>query len=505
MIYFTVTIGDDLSTVIDFAAGVPSASAVKRAGHIGAVRYLSPARESWMKGKPAHKKDVDSYRKAGLKVAYVWQYGKEKNADVKRGRAGGVADAKAAQKQLEALGDPKAPVFFAVDYDITVPEWNSFGVEYFRGVNSVLGVQRTGIYGHSRVCHWAGPEDGVVAKVATGRYLAWVTRSWSHGHTGEGYAVLYQRVVDTASTPGPKVGGVTVDVNDVLYEGNWGHKSLPEVKPTKPAKGPGKVNDPGYDVDLSHRITFGRPTTGKKRIVILHTSENSWGTPVENVLDYQVNTRSGSYHRMTDKSNRVILANTDNWQTWSVGNKGNDIALHLCIIWWAKTTRPEWMSEPDLLNAVARVFAYWARTYDIPLRKLTREQLAREEPGFAGHLEAQVWGNTDHWDPGYHFPYDVALDLARQINSAPQDVVQAEQTFMEAFMSEAIRSMINPKKEFKPGNLLAIMDATSWQTNKAIQGLYEVLGLNYQGYIDACVEADRNGKPAPSITEYSNK
>ena len=72
-------------------------------------------------------------------------------------------------------------------------------------------------------------------------------------------------------------------------------------------------------------------------------------------------------------------------------------------------------------------------------------------------------------------------------------------------MSEAIRSLINPKKEFKPGNLLAIMDATSWQTNKAIQGLYEALGLDYQGYIDACVEADRDGKPAPAITQYSNK
>ena len=51
-----MTIGDDLSTVIDFAAGVPSASAVKRAGHIGAVRYLSPPRAAWMKGKPIHKK-----------------------------------------------------------------------------------------------------------------------------------------------------------------------------------------------------------------------------------------------------------------------------------------------------------------------------------------------------------------------------------------------------------------------------------------------------------------
>lgn len=493
-----------MSTVIDFSAGVPSASAVKRAGHKGAVRYLSPAREKWMKGKPIQKKEVEDYRKHGLKIAYVWQYGKEKNPDVRRGRAGGVADAKAAQKQLDAIGDPKAPVFFAVDYDITVKEWNTVGVEYFKGVNSVLGVQRTGIYGHSRVCHWAGPEDGVIGRLATGRYLAWVTRSWSAGQTGRDYAVLYQRVVDTPSSPGPKVDGITVDVSDVLYE-NWGQKPLPAAQSALPATGYAPKNDKGYDKDLSHRITFGRRTTNKKRIVIQHTSENTLGTPAENVLAYQVNTRSGSYHRMVDATAKIVLANSDDWQTWSTGNKGNDIALHICVIWWAKTTRPEWMREKELLNAVARVYAYWSRVHDIPLRKLTREELAQEKPGFAGHLEAQVWGNTDHWDPGYHFPYDVVLDLARQINSAPTHVVEAEHTFMEAFMSEAIRSLINPKKEFSPGALLGIMDATSWQTNKAIQGLYEALGLDYQGYIDACIAADRDGQPVPAISDHKRK
>lgn len=498
MIYFTVTIGDDLSTVIDFAAGVPSASAVKRAGHIGAVRYLSPPRASWMKGKPIQKKEVDDYKKNGLELAYVWQYGKEASPDVRRGRAGGIADAKEAQKRLDAIGDPNAPVFFAIDYDISIEEWNRVGAEYFRGVNSVLGVQRTGIYGHSRVCHWAGPEDGLIGKVATGRYLAWVTRSWSAGQTGKDYAVLYQRVVDTPSTPGPKVNGVTVDVNDV-YHDNWGQKPLPKIK--SPAV-PAKTGDKGYDIDLSHRITFGKRTTGTKRIVILHTTENNLGTRAESVLDYQVRSRTGSYHRMTDKTGQVVLANSDDWQTWSTGNIGNDIALHLSIVWWAKTTRPEWLSETVLLNSVARVFAYWSRKYDIPLRKLTREQLLRREPGFAGHLEAQVWGNTDHWDPGYHFPYDVVLDMARQINSAPAHVVEAEHTFMEAFMSEAVRSLINPEKEFSPGALLGILDATNWQTNKAVQGLYEALGLDYQAYIDACVEAERKGKPAPSISQH---
>lgn len=492
-----------MSTVIDYAAGVPSASAVKRAGHIGAVRYLSPDRTNGsLPAKPIKKSEYEDYKKNGLQLAYVWQYGKEKDADVKRGRAGGIADAKAAQAKLKELGDPKAPVFFAVDFEINVDEWNSYGVEYFRGVNSVLGVQRTGIYGHSRVCHWAGPEDGVVGRVETGRYLAWVTRSWSYGETGKDYAVLYQRIIDTDKSRGPLVGGVHVDVSDV-YHSSWGQKELPKQPHHKPT--PIKANDRGYDVDQSHKITFGKRTSLPKRIVIVHTTENTLGTPASNIVDYQVRTRTGSYHRLTDKTGQVLLANSDDWQTWSTGNIGNDIALHFSVVWFAKTNRAEWLSQPAILNAAARVFAFWSRTYNIPLRKLTREQLARRESGFAGHLEAQVWGNTDHWDPGYHFPYDVVFDMARKINSSPQESLEAEQAFMEVFMSEAIRSMINPKKEFQPGVLLGIMDATNWQTNKAIQGLYEALGLEYQEFIDACVEADREGKPAPSITNYTKK
>ena len=36
--------------LIDYSAGVPRASAVKAAGFAGAVRYVSPARDAWMKG-----------------------------------------------------------------------------------------------------------------------------------------------------------------------------------------------------------------------------------------------------------------------------------------------------------------------------------------------------------------------------------------------------------------------------------------------------------------------
>ena len=31
-----------------------------------------------------------------------------------------------------------------------------------------------------------------------------------------------------------------------------------------------------------------------------------------------------------------------------------------------------------------------------------------------------MWGSTTHWDPGYHFPYDVVLKRAAEINNPPK-------------------------------------------------------------------------------------
>ena len=95
-------------------------------------------------------------------------------------------------------------------------------VEWFRGINSVLGVERTGIYGHSDACGWA-IKDGVIGSSTTAGFRwAWRTKAWSHGER-EPMAVLYQEVVNSPSRPGPLLGGINVDVDEVLATdfGQW--------------------------------------------------------------------------------------------------------------------------------------------------------------------------------------------------------------------------------------------------------------------------------------------
>lgn len=226
------------TTVIDYSAGVPAAAAVKAAGHAGAVRYVSPPRRgaAWMRGKPIHRAEVDDFENAGLDLAFVWQHGKTRDPDVMRGAAGGRADALAAQQQLRKIGRDGWPVFFAVDFNITLAQWNATAAHYFRAACDVLGRNRVGIYGHSRVCDWAR-EDAVIADLGGGKHLMWQTAAWSTGVIHPA-AVLHQRVIDTRSRPGPKVGGITVDVSDVRHH-YWGQRP-PSTPPA--SAGPPKEN-----------------------------------------------------------------------------------------------------------------------------------------------------------------------------------------------------------------------------------------------------------------------
>lgn len=235
-----------MTTVLDFSAAFPAAASIASAGHTGVVAYISQPRETWMKGKPIDKTTVDAYKKAGLKVAFVWQYGGASNPDAMRGATGGRADAEAAQKHLNTIGHPAAPVYFAVDFDITLDQWNATAAAYFQAACAVLGQHRVGIYGHSRAVHWA-MEDNVVAQVAPGRVLGWVTSSWSSGDRGADYAVLYQ---GTHNVAGPS--GVQVDVNTVFHP-SWGHEPLTATTATPQlpsvAKHPGWTGDPTWIAD----------------------------------------------------------------------------------------------------------------------------------------------------------------------------------------------------------------------------------------------------------------
>jgi hypothetical protein len=213
--------------LIDYSMRQIQADQIRAAGYAGVVNYVSTSRPGSNFGaKPITRAYADSLRAAGLVIVSNFQYGKPGGtapSDFTRGFAGGVADARTAwQLHTAAGGGASAPVFFSIDDDINRDTWNNVALQWFRGINSVLGVQRTGVYGGVEVCRWAAA-DGVIGNSSTrGHRWAWQTKAWSRGER-DAAAVLYQSVVSTASSPGPVVGGIEVDVSDVLAPdcGQW--------------------------------------------------------------------------------------------------------------------------------------------------------------------------------------------------------------------------------------------------------------------------------------------
>jgi hypothetical protein len=213
--------------LIDFAEKRIAPDEIKAAGYAGVVNYVSLERPGAnFEAKPLTREYADALRAAGLHIVSNYQYGKPgwpTPSDYTRGHDGGVADAQTAQQLHAAAGGPgSAPIFFSVDDDINADTWNGPAVDWFRGINSVLGVGRTGIYGHAKACGWA-IRDGVIGNsTSAGHRWAWQTRSWSHGDR-EPMAVLYQAVVNSPSNPSPVLGGINVDIDDVLAAdyGQW--------------------------------------------------------------------------------------------------------------------------------------------------------------------------------------------------------------------------------------------------------------------------------------------
>ena len=223
--------GRILGTVIDYAAGVPSAAAVKAAGHLGAVRYVSqrrPGTESWMLGKPVTLAETTSLAQHGLQTASVYQYGRAETADWLQGAAGAAVHAPQAIALHVAAGGPTGrPIYVAIDDNPTRAQYENQIRPYLQAFQTALQLAgyRTGVYGNYHVIDWA-IADGI------GEFF-WM-HDWGSGGRIHPRTTIHQlpqnqqRVID----------GVTVDINHV-YAADWGQwtpgVAAPPVMPAPPA------------------------------------------------------------------------------------------------------------------------------------------------------------------------------------------------------------------------------------------------------------------------------
>lgn len=174
-----------------FGSGVTTAQ-IKSAGYQFVCRYLSGGNS-----KDISAAEVTNYKNAGIPVVFVWEVGGNEYT-----QAGGAADARAAEAELAKVGAPGATVFFAQDVPVAA---GTNPVAYMRGVNSVIGLDRSGIYGDYAVVK--SVLDAGVAK------YAWQTSGGSGG-AWDNRAMIRQTGYNL------HVGPASVDENEAAFYNN---------------------------------------------------------------------------------------------------------------------------------------------------------------------------------------------------------------------------------------------------------------------------------------------
>ncbi|GAA2780183.1 glycoside hydrolase domain-containing protein [Mycolicibacterium pallens] len=202
-----------LGVLLDYAAGVISAADLKASGAVGAIRYVSDRRPGgdWMLGKPIQLTEARDLYQAGLKIVSNYQFGKQDTADWLGGQQAGIVHAKRGWALHTAAGGPvAAPIYVSIDDDPTLDQYKAQVAPYLRAWESVIGHQRVGVYGNSKVIDWA-LQDGIGS---------WF---WQHNWgSPKGYthpaAHLHQVEIDAR-----KVAGVGVDLNNIMKPqfGQW--------------------------------------------------------------------------------------------------------------------------------------------------------------------------------------------------------------------------------------------------------------------------------------------
>jgi hypothetical protein len=154
---------DGLGVLLDYAAGVIPANQIRAAGALGSIRYVSDRRPggNWMLGKPMQITEARDLSQNGLKVVSCYQYGKQSSADWLGGQSAGVTHARRGWQLHTAAGGPaSAPIYASIDDDPSYEQYKQQVAPYLRGWESVVGHQRTGVYGNSKTIDWA-LQDGL--------------------------------------------------------------------------------------------------------------------------------------------------------------------------------------------------------------------------------------------------------------------------------------------------------------------------------------------------------
>jgi hypothetical protein len=198
---------------IDYSYGSGlGAAAMKAAGKHFVCRYLATLPNS----KCITKAEASNLLGAGLRIVLVWELSADR---ILSGHNAGVADAREADRQASALGMKGIPLYFACDIDSSPGQQAAINA-YLDGVASVIGRNRTGLYGG----YWPVSRAFSAAKIRYG----WQSYAWSGGNWD-------RRAQIQQYHNGVKLGPADVDLDRSMATdyGQWPRPAAPKPASAK--------------------------------------------------------------------------------------------------------------------------------------------------------------------------------------------------------------------------------------------------------------------------------
>jgi hypothetical protein len=201
-----------MSAGVDYAFSPhPSIAALTGAKVVFVCRYISTLPANDANGKNLTPGECKALLGAGIKIVVVAEEGASMMLG---GYAAGKAAAVHADAVVKALGMPGIPVYFAADFDATPAQQTPVNA-FLDGAASVIGQERTGIYGGFYVVRRALDAE-------TAAY-AWQTLAWSGGQWDR-RAQLRQGLSFT-------LGGASVDHDTAIDTHDYGQWPRPAPAP----------------------------------------------------------------------------------------------------------------------------------------------------------------------------------------------------------------------------------------------------------------------------------
>lgn len=191
---------------IDYAAARITGAAIAAAGYTFVCRYLSDGGPD-LPGKQLLPAEAQDLHANGIDIVLNWE---TTGTTAEGGFTAGVADAQGAVAQGVVLGSAAGTVvYFSLDWEVQPSQYATV-IDYFRGINSVIGVAATGAYGDANILQVL-----YAAGVIT---YGWQTQGWSYGRQLPGINILQNNNAGYVVVDGVQCDQ---DIAITTYFGQW--------------------------------------------------------------------------------------------------------------------------------------------------------------------------------------------------------------------------------------------------------------------------------------------